>query len=89
MLFLVFFLLLCSICFCSVRLILLHGEPQPASSTGSLPSMCTKLGAQCDKNFLDLVFSSLILMLSVDALTSNANVERLKKDLKVCFSLAT
>ncbi|KAF2361682.1 hypothetical protein FHG87_007555 [Trinorchestia longiramus] len=84
----------------SVRLILLHGEEdahsaiaKSSSNDGSPDSSvapaqsCCLLGGLPDQRFLDLLFDSLVLLLSIDALTNITSIERLKKDMKVCYPL--
>ncbi|XP_066952783.1 protein fuzzy homolog [Macrobrachium rosenbergii] len=43
------------------------------------------VGDSCDGTLLDLMFSSLVLLLGLDALTTASNVERLKRDLRPCY----
>ncbi|KAK7085773.1 hypothetical protein SK128_023816 [Halocaridina rubra] len=57
----------------SIRLVLIRG------------SEC--VGDSCDGTLLDLMFSSLVLILGLDALTTTSNVERLKRDLRPCYPL--
>lgn len=57
--------------FYSIRLVLIRGSET--------------VGDSCDRNLLDLMFASLVLLLGLDTLTSATNVERLKKDIKVGY----
>ncbi|XP_018019689.1 protein fuzzy homolog [Hyalella azteca] len=76
----------------SIRLMLLHGEetssiaPEKRTSKTILQSQCL-LGGRPDERFLDLLFDSLVLLLSIDALVNITSIERLKKDMKVCNPL--
>uniref|UniRef100_A0A6A7FYV5 Protein fuzzy homolog n=2 Tax=Hirondellea gigas TaxID=1518452 RepID=A0A6A7FYV5_9CRUS len=80
----------------SVRLILLHGDDTSnnrrknatnVNNDSSSKQSCLLYGGLADQRLLDLIFNSLVLLLSIDALASTSNIERLKKDVKVCYPL--